>query len=408
MRQFKTFLINVILFFNLFLNKRKNDINLPRVGVYSYGWALNIHIVNMINAFVERGFSVDLFLKSSILKREKYLKLINNQCRIIDFSIAKNFLCNSHPKSIEQAPLIRKIQKMNFDLFVGIEKGGIIWADMCRGDKNIPTVYYSLELYVEDHPLYGVSPIITKEIRDLEKYAHSRSVATIIQDKSRYEVLKEFNEVENQMILLPVSIKGSVHKQKTNYLQNKLNILDSCKIILSFGIISEARKSFEIADIMKNNDSFKTVFHGFFGKKSEKKMTGKYVGSNVFFSTDLVDEENIDELISSAYIGLVIYSNDYSNDRLTALSSEKIARYAKCGIPVITMKNESYEFVFSECKFGEMVESIDEIPEKIKVISEEYEKYREKAFEAFELFYNYEKNFGNVSDIICKLVKKDG
>jgi hypothetical protein len=93
---------------------------------------------------------------------------------------------------------------------------------------------------------------------------------------------------------------------------------------------------------------------------------------------------------------------------LTALSSEKIARYAKVGVPVITMKNESYQKVFESCKFGEMVERIDEIPEKIKMIEANYDLYRENACRAFEMYYDYDKNMVGVLREIKAVVARHG
>ena len=52
------------------------------IGMFVYGWPLNIHIVNMINAFVDKGFSVNLFLKSTVLIASHFVAPNDNDASI--------------------------------------------------------------------------------------------------------------------------------------------------------------------------------------------------------------------------------------------------------------------------------------------------------------------------------------
>ena len=62
----------------------------------------------------------------------------------------------------------------------------------------------------------------------------------------------------------------------------------------------------------------------------------------VVFSFDFVPEDKIIDVISSATIGLALYPNTSSNDRLAAFSSVKVAYYLQCGVPVIAFDSESF------------------------------------------------------------------
>jgi glycosyltransferase involved in cell wall biosynthesis len=82
-----------------------------------------------------------------------------------------------------------------------------------------------------------------------------------------------------------------------------------------------------------------------------------------------------------------------SNDRLVAFSSVKVAYYLQCGDPIIAFDSESFRELMNAYKCGELINSIDEIPQKIEKILNDYDSYREQAFMAFREFYDFDKNF---------------
>jgi glycosyltransferase involved in cell wall biosynthesis len=113
----------------------------------------------------------------------------------------------------------------------------------------------------------------------------------------------------------------------------------------------------------------------------------------VVFSLDFVGEEKIIDVISSATIGLALYDNMNSNDRLAAFSSVKVAYYLQCGDPIIAFDSESFRELMDTYKCGELISSIDEIPQKAEKILNDYDRYKEQAFMAFREFYDFDKNF---------------
>jgi hypothetical protein len=89
------------------------------------------------------------------------------------------------------------------DLVIGVEKEGLDLASRYAGIANIPYVYYSAELYLEDHPRYQDFGWQRKsEIKN-----HRRASATIIQDRHRWEALRTANGIDGQAVFyLPVGI----------------------------------------------------------------------------------------------------------------------------------------------------------------------------------------------------------
>jgi len=109
-----------------------------------------------------------------------------------------------------------------------------------------------------------------------------------------------------------------------------------------------------------------------------------------------VPEEQILELISSAHIGIAIYKTSNLNDRLVAFSSSKIAYYMQCGVPMITFDTESFRELANSHHCLELISRFDEIPQKTRLILANYDHYRQAAFDAYDNFYDFDKNFAKL------------
>ena len=125
----------------------------------------------------------------------------------------------------------------------------------------------------------------------------------------------------------------------------------------------------------------------------------KGVSDRVILSTTLLPPSELTELIQSAKIGIVIYGNTNQNDMLTGFSSEKLSIYLQCGIPIIAFNYPSYEQI-NDYQCGVLIDSIDELPNAIAKILENYSFYQENAYRCFEEMYKYSKYFVGVTDYI--------
>jgi hypothetical protein len=112
----------------------------------------------------------------------------------------------------------------------------------------------------------------------------------------------------------------------------------------------------------------------------------------------LIAEEEIENLISSADIGIALYKTTNANDRLVAFSSSKTAYYTQCGIPMIAFETESFKKLVNSYQCVELINTINEIPQKVRKILENYDMYRQQSFSAYQRFYNLDNNFSPVID----------
>lgn len=89
-------------------------------------------------------------------------------------------------------------------------------------------------------------------------------------------------------------------------------------------------------------------------------------------------------MISSADIGLAIYSEEHLGYRATlmGLAAGKIGNYLKCGIPVIASNMPSLSYLV-DYKCGILINSENELEEAITTIKSSYESYRKNAFQCY-------------------------
>lgn len=405
------------------------------IAVFQYEWDVRGYTLDLVTMLAESGFYVDLFLKDC---EDRLVDLDwigkNKRTRIYDFSTNKNkkppgFIGRNFWRVIGKLDQVLSLKgklyrllkrdisfkvikkssqvigqnRYNYKCFIGIEKKGLIWAGLLNRQYkyNIPFLYYSLELYIEDHPIRFINPFFPR-LRKLEKRFHREAAATIIQDSMRAKVLFESNDIEKQpVILVPVSVRGNENPYKTRYFHDKFNLPGEKKIILYFGMIKPSyRLSREIANQAEALDrDHLLVFHGYGEPQDIQALTGIAPGK-VIVSTDLVPYDMITEIIASVDIGLVLYSSDNSNNRLTAFSSEKIALFSRSGIPVIAFDNENYRVLMKAYRCGELISHMNELPQAALRIFQDYDSYRKNAFLAYKEYYCFDRHFENIRKFI--------
>lgn len=392
-----------------------------RIGIFEYDWSMHSFIKDLIIKLAEAGYMVDIFQKNpnvslDFTDAEQFKHYCNvryfnlNTSNTMVQKIVRKFQgllgrlnrdYRQNPKNIiDREILLRSKQIVNesrYQCFIGIEKKGLIWAGILSQIYECPLVYYSLELYLEDHPRLAAL-LATKEyscLRKTEKKYHQLSGATIIQDRLRGEALLKYNEMgSTNLICLPISVRGDIVEKKSGYFHQKYKINEAKKLLLYFGLIQDERFSTDLVRIASRlKEDIMLVLHGYGEQTYLAYLQSMADMDRVTFSFDLVAEEKIIDVISSATIGLALYENTNSNDRLAAYSSVKVAYYMQCGVPVIAFDSESFRELMNAYKCGELINSIDEIPLIVEKILNDYDSYRNQAFMAFRQFYDFDKNF---------------
>ncbi len=373
-----------------------------RAAIFLYNETFDIHVYNLLTSLTEL-YSVDCYCFDQNFESNELvdIKKVQEKVNLVNYSYQSTFYINTKNRISwkflrrpafmvkDIARLINK-RKQRYHLAIGIEKRGLA----LMGNVKLPGArkfYYSLELYTAP-PAENYYHF--KKIRQLEKRFHSKCDVTIIQDSYRKAAIAEYNKVHEKMkwVYFPVSIKGSTVHSRTDYLHKMHGIEKSKKIVLNFGMISERRDSDEVAKSLSHlPDQYQPLFHGYGYSEELLKAITSY--RNIIFSDRLIDESELDQLISSAYIGISIYNNRDLNNKFTILSSERNARYCKCGVPFVCLYNESAAEVYDTLPYFEMVKEISQIPAAVDKIHRNYDEYSRNAYIAFDRYYSFDKNF---------------
>lgn len=276
----------------------------------------------------------------------------------------------------------------DYDALITVAHASLFWLFKLDRESLSKTLHYSLEIFTIHDPeisktscLYG---LINSEKTLLQKVA-----GLIIQDESRANIIfpKAVRRQNQEIIYMPVSIPGRVATKKSSYLHQKLQIPTDKVIVLYFGAWIKERKINELVSVFSDLDSarFTLVLHG---DDAFKKISGLH--ANVRISRELLPFNEIDEMVASAKIGIAFYDNGWPNTRLTAFSSEKIARYTKAGVPFLAIANDSYIKLQKEFFCCQLITNFSDIPGKLQLITADYERYSNECFKAYEKYYNVE------------------
>lgn len=285
-----------------------------------------------------------------------------------------------------------------FDLVIGIERSGLEIAARFAEKSGVPFVYYCLELYIEDHPEYPRF----KWKRRSEIESHRRAAATIIQDQSRWNALREANgPVSDEVFFLPVGVPRLAERAA------QAAPAAEPSTVLYLGLIRPTRFADELlAAAPALPSGARMRLHGPISRDYAKTLAGRRLPDNVTVTTELLDEAGVVELVESAAIGLSLYRRDYANDRITAFSSQKLAMYLRAGVPVITFASESYAELFSRHRCGEMIDDFAELPAAVGKILERRQEYSRAAREAFAAIYDIDQYWARLAEFLTRVAAR--
>jgi len=373
--------------------------NSIKIAVIQLSFPLQGYTRDLVNALTEKGCIVDLIISSDC--NRNFIDLSSITCNV--FEINKNIILEYLEKIrvkvaqytntltyinsfITRRDVCSVMDNMNkHDVLIGIEKNGLEMAYLwSKKNHNIPVIYWSLELYIEDHCAYKSY----KWQRKNEKFCHQNAHGTIIQDKYRWLALKTVNKVRSDNVFyLPIGVRKNI---ATNVIDKSNTCITNSIKLLYFGVIDKNRMSF---DIVRQIKRFKELnvelrLHGPVMNKTNDKIFDENIPSKIKITTNLVSEKEIYGIIHESHIGIALYKTDNSNDYYTIYSSQKIALYLQCGKPIIVWQTEPAKDLFNIYECGIAINKLDELEEAVQKIQQYYDKYQKEALRAFSEIYD--------------------
>lgn len=378
---------------------------MKKIAIFHWG-ELTINAYYLAYALHQHNISIDFYLYSprKAYKRS-YMRNLRDRVKsefcvtefkssIVEAGMVKwSALVNGNENSQADGCLnpylpskTRKIfRTKTYEYIITIGQTSLYWLYKTDQDSLKKTIHYSLEIQKVTDPHF-ITPAFAK-ILEWEGKLLKKVMGLIIQDLFRAEALLncKISNSKLSFFFIPVSILSKNTDVKNYYLHKALNISPQKKVLLYFGAVYTERFLEQISETFENqmDNSWVLVFHGpdKFSETIKKNTKTK-------ISAALVDYEDLHLIMSSATIGLALYDNSWPNARLTAFSSEKIARYLEEGVPFIAFENESYLKLKNEFNCCILINDIAGLNDAIQVIMSNYESYRSNSYQAFNKYYN--------------------
>ena len=300
-----------------------------------------------------------------------------------------------------------KIGLRRYRAFIGVEPNALLAATIAGRLKKTPVIYWSFELRLitrQDGDRFQ------QTMRLMEQRLSCAAQYTITQDQYRVDVMANMYGIPREkFILVPNGLGGASKAIKgvgTHKAFHKMfSLPDDTRVILQAGMISPAGLSLEIAQAAKNWPSdYSLVLHE--RRKLDKgnpylKQIVEAGQGRVYLSLKPVPTSELDELVSSGDVGLVIYSGPVGQDMvLLTGASGKLAQYMRCGLPIIGLEMPGLRELIDRYQCGVCITDVSEIAPALDLIFGDYERYSANALHCFEQEYEFDKFFARVLTVI--------
>jgi glycosyltransferase involved in cell wall biosynthesis len=396
--------------------------------VYDYNIGTSPSIIHAIEMLVEHGYPVDLYSQTSrwwdgfpqidhvnfqaqrVGSSESYQKdtdsLANKQYRVSKliwrrilkriFNALPSYIIFLYHLSSYILWLWRNTKPQNYICLIGIEREGLVAAIVMGILRKIPVLYYSMELHLISQAKTGQE----KLSKWLEVIANHFSVITIIQDSERETVLRRENKLHRQRILhVPVSTRGAPREEKKTAIQQQFPQVSGKRVLIHIGGIAEWNMSKELVEAASLwPDDFILILHGISrGDLYLQEIRQIADPQRVIISTNILPWKELDDWLSSADIGLVLYRSDLGpNFDLTGMSSGKLAQYLQHGLPIITTSQSSLKQVVADFHCGQAINEMRDIKDISKNIFDSYSTYSVNAVNCYKMKYIFDNYFSPI------------
>lgn len=305
---------------------------------------------------------------------------------------------------------LRKAWSIKPNILIAVDESGLIAATLYRliSFRKPKLIFWSMEIDTSKSSLLFICLheklfSICARLADVVVIQEKTRLLTLeTKLKYRFDHAKIFfiphSPIENDSFS-PVAVT------KNNFFHNLFSMSSSDRIILHAGWIHDAMCVDKFAEACKSwREDFKLVLHER-EKRSPEENFIRYVselsGGKALFSLEPVSFDRIDEVFSSAHVGLIAYDKKYGGGRENVLkASGKLGQFLKCGIPVIALDIPGYQEMFEKYKCGLVFDNFGQIEKCIEIILDDYETYRNESIRCFKQEFGFKKYFNPFLDYL--------
>ena len=262
--------------------------------------------------------------------------------------------------------------KEKYDLIIGVDRLGLIWASCFSKSFKSPYALISYEIFFRRE---------TSKLFKLPEIKASKEISfAVVQDYKRAEKLSEENKINKEkLIQIPVASSFSKPYKKSMRLYHELRIPSDKKILLFVGSVDKWTCIDKILlQLARFPDSWVLVLHDRYGNTKSKvdsilvemKLDPMSISDKLYYSNlKLPTAEDMYHLLHSADLGFCAYyptySNMYTGDNLKyiGLASGKATTYLQHGLPIVTISGGQIGEIVKNNRLGFTLDKIEDIPD---------------------------------------------
>jgi glycosyltransferase involved in cell wall biosynthesis len=394
--------------------------DLKRVAIVGVLWNLSISpsVINSIKMWIRNNYLVDFIAIGTDMPEDKpFPCFVDEKMNVYEVPMKKINVPILRPM-LNLISLIKfaysHCKNKKYECVIGFDPAGLTVATVLGILSNTPVVYHSLELRLSRYN----KTLNQKLNKMLERWCNKLAVYTLIQDEARAKCLIEDNKITSEKVLIVPNTylqEGEIAEIKNSYLREKFGISEDKKIILHVGGLN---KIYMVEELIQSVPTWPEncilVLHGWVWKESKRadyfgflKELAKQSGfdnNRIFFSTDVLPQEDLDKMVSSADIGVALYHNTDLN--IYNMASGKLFQYLKYGLPVITIDFPNLIELVEDKRCGICINDENEIGDAISKILSDYGVFSSNALKCFEEKYEFSRYYQNVIENIRNLGNK--
>jgi hypothetical protein len=205
-----------------------------------------------------------------------------------------------------------------------------------------------------------------------ERRAHQRCLWTIALSEERAAFIRTENQLgaEHEMFVVPNAEQGSSRRLASRYFHDVLSLAPEKRILLHAGSLWWNG----VHDLIDSTRSWAGDWVVVFQSRYVAPVNGWRDSDRVRFSPAALPAAFLDYAVSSASIGLALYDESRTNNRLMGTASGKVSLYMKNGLPVIATRAGGLDWIEHQgC--GLLVGHVGEIPAAAERIWADYDRF---------------------------------
>lgn len=293
----------------------------------------------------------------------------------------------------------KELMLNRYDIVMGADAFSNIVASKLAKLFRLPHVCFQLE-----YPTFPAETFLEKT--ELDAIECSRILIT--HDHWHHELIKSFLKLDHTKVCyLPNATYSRAGIRESRLIQDRIKEYKR-KLVLHSGGFGRWFRSRELALASDRwEPEYMLVFHMSHRMDGDPYFEEVYQQKhlNVAYSMDPVNTDDLDSLISSAHVGVALYSEDELGYRASymGLAAGKIGNYLKCGIPVIATRLPSLRYIEEFC-CGVLVDNEDEIFSALKHIDADYGTYRQGALNCYRELWHPDVYVSQIESNLLQLI----